>query len=384
MMNYWRNLSTEARIDVDHLIAGLHNVELLEGMSKYAHCTGLYFPRVVAALKQLPQKHWDAALAVFGSVIYVPRTFLSASMQYLWWAVHASAESRGSRLSEGGDDILVTEVDQDGLGPEFARLNGLSARLNGSVHPRLGDVQRFRYALFDVLNGTGQEQAHASAQLRLASSKKAWLILTDKALSGQSLLGDLQKITYARDLVAEATGCRPDIYVVAQISTVTAENEVTGWVQSESVEGITFLSAVRLDGRAQVGSPECRLFNSETHQLVISLCEWFDKEIVSQDLSLATFRERSSGSLALGYRNTGITLVDYRNTPTNSLPLLWFNSRDPDAQYKPGVSRPKYVGPFPRVHSRRGKEDSRWSESTLWKEILRPSARETILDRLSS
>lgn len=383
MTNYWRKLSTEARIDVDHVIAGLHNVELLEGMSKYAHRTGLYFPRVVAALKQLPREHWDAALAVFGSVIYVPSSFLSASMQYLWWAVHASAESRGSRLSEGGDDILVTEVDQDGLGPEFARLNGLSARLNGSVHPRLGDVQRFRYALFDALNGTGQEQAHASAQLRLAGSKKAWLILTDKALSGQSLLGDLRKIAYARNLTAEAIGQRPDIYVAAQISTVTAENEVTGWIQSEGVEGVTFLSAVHLDSRAQVGNPDCRLFSSETHELVIRLCEWFDNEIVSRDLSLATFRERSSGSLALGYRRTGITLVDYRNTPTNSLPLLWFNSRDPDARYEPGASHPKYVGPFPRVHSRRGQEDSRWSESTLWEEILLPSARATIIDRLT-
>lgn len=383
MTNYWRKLSTEARIDVDHVIAGLHNVELLEGMSKYAHRPGLYFPRVFAALKQLPREHWDAALAVFSSVIYVPNSFLSASMQYLWWAVRTFAESHGSRLSEGGDDILVTEVDQDGLGPEFARLNGLSARLNGSIHPRLGDVQRFRYALLDVLNGTGQEQAHASAQLRLAGTKKAWLILTDKALSGQSLLGDLRKITYARDLLAEATGQRSEIYVVAQISTAMAESEVTTWVQREQVEGVNLLSAVRLDGRAQVGNPDCRLFTNDTHQLVIRLCEWFDSEIVSQDLSLATFRGQSSDSLALGYKRTGITLVDYRNTPTNSLPLLWFNSLDPDAKYAPGAPRPKYVGPFPRVHSRRGEESSRWSESTLWEDILSAPSRAIILERLS-
>lgn len=383
MNEYWTKLSANRRIDVDRVVAGLHNVELLESMSKYTHRSGLYFPKVVEALKQLPDEHWDAALAVFGSVIYIPKDFLSATMHYLWWSARTAASASGAPLSKEADNVLIMEVDQDGLVPDFARLNGLSARLNGNVHPRLNDVQRLRFALSHLLHGPQREREHAAAQLKLAAKKHAWIVLTDKALSGQSLLGDLQKIVYARDILTDWKGQRPAIYVAAQIATGSAEKTVEDWIQDNCIAAVKVLSAIRLDDRARVGGESCRLFDDATHKMVLNLCNWFDEEVVSQDLSLSTFRKRSGGSLALGYKQTGITLVDYQNAPTNSLPLLWFNSNDPAARYASGKPRPKYVGPFPRIHSRRGEEDPRWSESEAWQDVLSATSRSDILERLN-
>lgn len=373
MSDYWTTLSENRRINVDNIIAGLHNVELLEGMSQYTHRKGLYFPKVISALKQLPSEHWDAALAVFGSVVYIPKDVLSATMNYLWWSVRAAAAAKGEALSEDADDVLIMEVDQDGLVPDFARQNGLSARLNANIHPRLNDVQSLRSRLAHALHGPDQERQPAAEELRRAARKRAWIVLIDKALSGQSLLGDLQKIVYARDLLLEATGRRPMIYVAAQVATSAAEATVEQWIRDDDIQAVDMLSAIRLDDRARVISPHCRLFEPATREMVVNLCTWFDEEVVARDRSLRWFREKSGGSLAFGYQQTGITLVDHRNTPTNSLPLLWFNATDPAADYEAGQPRPKYVGPFPRVHSRRGPEDPRWSETTRWADVLEPA-----------
>lgn len=384
MDEYWSTLSRNSgTLDIDRVVAGLHNVEMLEGMSSYSHRAGLYFPKVVEALKGLPREHWDAALAVFGAVVYVPEPFLSSAMQYLWWAVRSSVERDGSALAQDASEVLVMEVDQDGLVPDFARLNRLSARLNGEMHPRLNDVQRIRGALTDVLRGDPAEREHAVGQLRLSSQKRAWIVLTDKALSGQSLLGDLGKVLFLRDLVAEWSGHRPKIFVAAQIITSAAEDAVAAWVDEKDVAEFELVSAIRLDDRARVSSESCRLFRDESTRLaVVQLCEWFDSEVVAKDLSLAAFRERSDHSLALGYKQTGVTLVDYRNTPTNSLPLLWFNSEDQSAVYANEKARRRYVGPFPRVHSRRGPESPRWSESTRWAGLMTSESRAEVLKGL--
>lgn len=376
--SYWTSLS-QSRVDIDRVIAGLHNVELLEGMTPYALGSGPYFPRVVQAMEQLPQRHWDAALAVFGSVIYIPSQFLTSSMQYLWWSVRRREDDA---LASNGDDVMIMEVDQDGLAPDFARLNGLSARLNAAVHPRLHDVQRLRFALGHVLHGTSAEREHASGQLRLAAQKRVWIVLTDKALSGQSLLGDLRKIVFVRDLLIEAFGSTPAIHVAAQITTSTAEAGVAQWLDSHAARGVELHSAIRLDDRARVGNSACGLFDARTHDMVLDLCQWFDAEVVSRDRSLDTFRARSEGSLALGYKQTGITLVDHRNAPTNSLPLLWFDSEDPGASFEAGRARPTYRGPFPRIHSRRGDEVPGLGEGNLWEVLLAAENRSRLVKGL--
>lgn len=383
MTEYWRNLSTNMS-GIDRVVAGLHEVELLESMTSYAHSRDLYFPRITAALDQLPQEHWDAALAVFASVVYIPQDFLTATFDYLWWVVKSIASEGGAPISAVAHDVHIMEVDADGLVPGFARHNGLSARLNASVHPRLPDVQQLRQALNDAARGTVQVRRAAADKLKLAASKKVWIILTDKALSGQSLLGDLERITFARDVLGDATGHFPDIYVCAQIATAQAERAVADWIHANNIRHVRMVAAIRLDERARVGSPECRLFHDDdTHQRVRSLCEWFDRAVVAKDVSLNTFRERSNGSLALGYKNTGITLVDHLNTPTNSLPLLWFDGTDPAADYTGSDSPPTYRAPFPRIHSRRGPEDSQLSEGALWRSIMQPNARRRLVDGLN-
>lgn len=382
MTDFWRRLS-ESPVDVDRVVAGLHNVELLEGMSSYPRRRPPYFPSVARAIESLPREHWDAALAVFGAVIYIPQRFMDEAMRYLWWALRTTAERRASPLSSAATDLHLLEVDADSLVPDFARVNSLSARLNASVHSKINEVQKLRATVAGLRSKSRAEREYSRGQFRLMGEKNAWLILTDKALSGQSLLGDLRRIAYVRDLIAEWLGHRPHLYVGAQIITSSAEAAVNEWSIRSGVSDLTVLSAIRLDERARVGSPECALFDSQrTHESVLALCEWFDAEVVSRDVSLDPFRERSDGSLALGYKQTGLTLTDSRNTPTNSLPLLWFDSSDPDARYH--RAEYSYTGPFPRTHSRRGKEQPELSESALWGEILSPHARDELLRALTA
>lgn len=382
MTDFWRRLS-ESPIDVDRVVAGLHNVELLEGMSNYPQRRPPYFPHVAAAIDQLPREHWDAALAVFGAVIYVPKVFMDEAMRYLWWALRTTAERRGTQVSPAATDLHLLEVDSDSLVPDFARVNALSARLNAAVHSKLNEVQKLRAAVAGLRSRSAAERDFSRGQLRLIGQKKAWLVLTDKALSGQSLVGDLQRIAFTRELVAECVGSRPQLYVGAQIMTSSAETAVAAWARESNVEDLTVLSAIRLDERARVGSPECALFDSRrTHDAVLALCDWFDAEVVARDASLNRFREHSDGSLALGYKQTGLTLADAKNTPTNSLPLLWFDSTDPDAIYEREPY--PYVGPFPRTHSRRGEEQPKLSEGALWRELLDPAARDELLAALTA
>ena len=384
MTEYWRRLSGSLT-GVDRVVAGLHEVELLESMTSYTNADELYFPRITAALEQLPEEHWDAALAVFASVIYIPHAFLSATYDYLWWSVQTMAAKAGTPISKDAQDVHIMEVDADGLVPDFARQNGLSARLNAAVHPRLPDVQQLRQALKEAASEIGEARRAATDRLRLAASKNVWIVLTDKALSGQSLLGDLQKIMFARDLLGEVTGKQPTVYVCAQIATSIAERAVADWIRLHKIRGVHMISAIRLDEQARVGSEQCRLFvDEETRRRVLNLCSWFDREVVSKDVSLNTFRERSGGTLALGYKGTGITLVDHLNAPTNSLPLLWFDGTDPAGDYTGSDIAPKYRAPFPRVHSRRGAEVPGLSEGSLWSDLMQSEARQQLVDRMNN
>lgn len=383
MIEYWRKLSDQ-QIDADRIVAGLHEIEMLEGMTPYRNSRGLYFPRVQQALAGLPARFWDPALSVFASVMFVPERVLSATLEYLWWRVLGEAERAGNRLEMSGTNVHIMEVDIGDLVPDFARSNSLSGRLNPEVHPRLLGVQHLRHALTAVLDGRGNDRDVAIGRLRRAGAKSAWVILTDKALSGQSLLGDLERISFTRAVVGEVTGHVPDLYICAQIATHSAEASVKEWFAANDVPRASMITALRIDSRAKVGSPDCELFSDEeTHERVLELCDWFDREIVARDTSLETVRARSGGSLARGYKECGLTLVDYRNTPTNSLPLLWFNTEDVNAEYAAESNRPTYVAPFPRVHSRRGREDPRWSERSQWDMIMNPSARSRLVEGLS-
>ena len=84
-VDYWELLNKHQTY-IDHINLGFHNLHLFEQMSPYPHSEGGIMERVTNALECLPSKYRGAALSVFSSVIYVPDSFLSAALNYLWWS----------------------------------------------------------------------------------------------------------------------------------------------------------------------------------------------------------------------------------------------------------------------------------------------------------
>ncbi|MEU2030769.1 phosphoribosyltransferase-like protein [Nocardia amamiensis] len=368
----WRSLYSRAVAEED-LIAGLHRIELIEEFSPYRQHQVPYFTRVERSLNQLPPRFRDAALAVFANVVYLPSQLLDATFGYLWHAVIESARHAGRDVPNSFDDIHVFEVDPSGLAPRFAQLNALSGRLNADRNSRISDVQSALTALTNVLDlpdsDPGKEARH---DLRLIASKKHWIVLTDKALSGQSLVGDIERFVQLRRLLnAWTPQCDPHIYVCAQVMTADAQyylgkdtSLLPEWHE------ISLLHALLFDERAKVNSAECEIFATpRMHDEVRELCEWFATNLLIADRSLHTIIARSKDGMAYGYRGCGLLLADAFNTPTNSLPILWYSTVDSEADI---VDLPdecaEYHGPFFRTHSRRGLETPRWA-SARWSDL---------------
>lgn len=377
----WTSLFASPLVD-EGTISGLSGLQLLQEESPYRGSDG-YFRRVEKAVEQLPQKHQDAALAMFSKVFYAPRGMVEATNGFFWQQIGSRAEESSGYRPSSLDDVHIFEVDPSGLMNEFVLANGLSRRLNHSVHSRLTNVGEVLEALQTLTGDPHSEQfAAAHDSLRTVANKGVWIILSDKVLSGQSLIKDIERICALRRAIAGEDAIPPAIYVCAQFVSSVAEESFSQFLETSHELDVILLSAVRLTDEMRVNSDRCSLFGSANTLLAVrELCQWFDHQIVSKDSSFNAVREQSGGSLQFGYRECGLLFVDYRNCPTNSIPLLWYSTDDVDAAFGSDAPTRAYHGPFPRVHSRRGPETTR-AASMSWSSFNSEDAIRTIRTRL--
>ena len=343
MHAHLRHLSIDsAFIDAEDIVAKLHFLDQME--SRWPYDPGKSVPlhkRVTEALAQLPEEFQKYALAAFANVIYVPHPILRESWKYLASDV---AQSLGISVGELFSNSHLLEVDPSGLMADVLHENHIHGRLDSDRFSRLNSVD----ALADHLRTfafTPDVQEHEIRAIKLAFSKKYWLLLSDNVLSGTSMLSDLNRCS--RLLSAYAALGQPELIPVAQVLTESALQIFTGDHQP--------FHAIWLDSRSKFvpGNEDCHLFNqSDTLSGVLQLSEWLaSQEWFAGDERLTATIAKSGDSMAYGFKRGGWTIVT-PNAPTNSLPILWY------------ACEGAYTAPFPRVMSRTSQAKGAGAEAT--------------------
>lgn len=365
----WSKLYKSELVD-ENLVPRIHLIELLEKDSSYHNDLRNYFNRIKDTLQYIPEQYHEAAIALFSSVIYIPEQVLNESFSFFW---ETFKREKYSQVLED-DDILSKnqffEVDPSGLINKFCHHNGIQQRLHPDHFIRIQDVYVIRDTLIKILHTAGYIQKEAFDLLKKLSRKKDWIILTDKALSGQSLFKDLERYLFLRDIISESFGYETIVTVFAQIITEDALEYGKSTISRSDFLEIRY--GLCFDETMKVNSPKCILFKSRNIlQQVNELCAWFADTILSKDKdNYDRMREKSKDDLRFGYLACGLTLVDHTNCPTNSVPLLWYNN----SEYFNHLGIPQYMGPYPRVHSRLGKQLKEPSQDA-WEDLTKNKKR---------
>jgi len=317
-------------IDAEDIVAKLHFLEHMESRWPYGPAKG--FPlatRVTRSLTSLPREFSEFALAVFANVVYLPGTLLRESWSFL-------AEKIAQRQDTSVHDLIenchLLEVDPSGLIRDFLHENRVEGRLDTDRFSRLQSIEELARCLL-LLAESDSPKGSEAREIRLAFSKRYWLVLTDNVLSGTSLESDLTRCQ--RLIPAYADLGTPTLIPVAQVFTSTAAEYLP--------EGLEVTFALYFDEQFRVApdNEECTLFGGkETLEGIVRLSRWLaSQESFAKDELLLPTLAKSGDDMALGFKAGGWTIVT-PNCPTNSLPILWYA--------RAGV----YEGPFPRIMSR--------------------------------
>jgi hypothetical protein len=378
---FWARLDARF-ISKESLVSKIHALELLESLSPYHHAKGEpIFHRIwrsIDFLQQIPgvQQQWlDAALLIFANVIYLPKTLLDDA----WRGLFIEFSERELGWSFGGLENLNEDVqmhffenDPSGMTAEFFHLNVLHGRLDNQKFARIEDTDKLADTLLDLLNA--QKRDAAAASLRTLFSRAYWIILVDKSLSGHSLGSDLERLLAARSLAKRIGVSPPKVVVLCQVLTEGAERYILSLAKSSLLDddvtkALSIYRAVFFDSRCSIHSQATSLIRDESILPALKeLCRWFAETFIRPSDALGRMKRRSGDNLEFGYQACGLTLVDQHNCPTNSLPLLWFDSQ--------GQNSPPYVGPYVRVHSRIGEQTdepavNKWQDIAKNAEIVR-------------
>lgn len=350
----WNELYKKEIIE-EHIVSGIHVIELLESISNYDYNNKNYFDRVKKSLGFIPDEYREAALALFSNVFYIPKQILDQSYSY-FWGEFLSANKLNSQNGDAIKKCIFFEVDPSGMISDFAHENKIEQRLHPDFFVRISNVDSILSALQDLFSCLNEVVESSYDKIEKLSQKSHWIILTDKALSGQSLIKDLERYIFLRDIIKKWKITAPKITIFAQIITSDAVHHLEE--QFETYKDIEIKYAICFDESMKINSPNCKLFEKEeTKTKIDNLCEWFVTNILNNDQRFDRMREKSGDNLKFGYRKCGLTLVDYDNCPTNSIPLLWYdNSEYFDSSLE------EYKGPFPRIHSRIGPQNIEPSE----------------------
>lgn len=372
MNGFWSGLHLTSLAN-EPLVGRIHLIEQLESLAPYSAADSrTYFHRIRDSLKQIPEEHRHAALLVFCSVLYYPTTILDDIWRFLWSELNR-LRIRGISEKDFISELQFFEVDPAGMTNHFAHLNAISGRLDTETNARVNDIASFVQLLRNLSNTDQALQGYATEEVRLLAKKKTWVILTDKSLSGHSLANDTRRFMELASYFNEIAGAEIQIVVLAQILTSDARQYVCKECDLANHSFVTLLGGSEIDATCKVNSPSCRLFvTPEERRQVDRLCNWFAQVYLIPDLDLDRMRVKSGDNLEYGYRGCGLTICDSANCPTDSLPILWYESekgRHPDRV-------PPYKGPYPRTHSRIGGQKrspigSKLEEIPNWRDVVR-------------
>ncbi|WP_245156149.1 hypothetical protein [Nocardioides sp. 503] len=353
----------------ENVVAKINLLERLEVRSPYGDSGISPWERIKRSLRMLepllPEQHrqeWlRAALVIFANVKYVPSNMLEATWKSLYFDL---VNSRRFGLGRENVPVLhqihLFQNDPGRLANEFCHVNGLQGRLDTGTSARIEGTER----LVDQLLTSRPDTDDG---LRLLFSKPFWVLLADKALSGHSLRGDLEKLVTIRSWMPEES--RPSIFVLCQVLTEQAQQSIADLT---ALDGVALHSGLYFPLSENLSFPNSSLIRTESiRRDARRLCQWFAEHVMGDDPQLDRMRQRSGDRLEFGYRNCGLTFVDHENCATDALPLLWYQSR--------GGSPRHYAGPYLRVHSRIGDQaveatGSKWETLSRGDGLARVSA----------
>lgn len=322
--------------DKEDIVSKLRFIEYLESYEPYPQAGGLRcFERIKRTLQGIPSEYHKFALALFSSVIYLPRSWLDESLPYL---LEGIAKGLNVTKKEIIDNTMLFDLDWgEGLVYRFIQKNRIRGRLDITRFPRISTIDDLTEKLFWLASST-QKNKGTKEDIKRIFKKRFWLLISEKALSGTSMISEIDKALQLTKLMGSSSTI---VIPVTQIITEIAEREITEKMK-ESENPHRPISAFRLDSafRVHPDNHNCKLFSSpKTLEGVIKLCDWFATETYfANDPELTETKKLSGDDMRYGFKAGGWTLVT-SNCPENSIPLLWYESRD-------------YVGPFLRVRSR--------------------------------
>lgn len=381
---FWRDLDPKL-IASEALVSKVHTIETLESLSPYRGNPDPYFQRVWRALNflqkfpEVDNEMLTAAFVVFSNVIYLPQALLDDAWRGLFQdLLELEVGFKYAPLAPVLPDfnMHIFENDPTGMTTAFCQLNGLQGRLDTERYARVDSADKLADIFLDLQHPEKKERARRI--IRQLYAKDLWIILVDKSLSGHSLTSDLERFLIARQIAFNAGARPPKLIILCQVMTQAAERAVKATIarhigpQRRAYDGVSLYRAVFLDDACKLNSNECRLLKEKSLLPAIDkLCRWFADKFIRPNTVLDRMRMRSGDNLEFGYRACALTVVDYHNCPTDSLPLLWYSSEGTD---------PAYIGPYVRVHSRIGNQSEEPS-ADKWRSI---QGNENILRELAA
>jgi len=318
-----------------------------------------YARHVQRSLANIPEQLHSAAVALFYSVVYLPRLLLDET----WREIALDLQIRGKWLpSSGFENSLFLAVDDPGLITGFTRTVGITGREDYDVNPGYGTASRLIDDLYNFVSGYGHNLS-ALENVQKARSKKWWILLTDNAITGSSAKNELEKLRPLMEILCHrALGpCHttPKILLGAQIITEQALKILTDLLPQENI-----FYGLKFDNRFRVNSDSCALFSQpSTLTQVRRLCEWFgDTWFLAYSKgpfkTRLTLHRKKGGqwNYAYGWRDSGYTIVTQENCLSNSLPILCYSPSDTSSLTR------RHTPPFPRIESRRSHKTSNYRE----------------------
>lgn len=370
----WRTIDPEI-LNSERIIAKMNLLSTLESVTPYRDETRPIWSRIRRALEALERLDppldplWrQAAVTIFANTIYLPAPMMSQTWQALHMALVENLGLRDTPREELWDKLHFFENDPSGMTTTFFHSVGLDGRLDNEKFARIESTDRLAETILNLFNPLMEDSAATS--LRLLFSKPNWVLLVDKTLSGHSLIGDVKRLRLCQRALGERPSGAPKLAILAQVATQRALDELVVDGTGTGVD-VDVQAAMVLDETMNLASPRCSMIKDRRILgIARELCSWFAEKLIAEDDRFDRMRKRSGDGLEFGYRGCGLTLVDHTNSPTDSLPLLWYSQ----------VGQGGYEGPYPRVHSRIGDQKLEASASK-WGTI---SQNEEFLDRLKS